>query len=59
MAKKKIRIDKSQCLGCGACAGTYPDDITMGADGLAETVNGVADEESVGVCPVGAISVEE
>jgi len=59
MAKKKIRIDKGQCLGCGCCAGSYPEDIVMGADGLAETVTGVADEEAVGICPVGAISVEE
>ncbi|HNX16150.1 MAG TPA: ferredoxin [Bacilli bacterium] len=59
MAKKKIKIDKSLCIGCGCCAGTYPDDIKIGDDGLAETINGVADEDAVGVCPVGAISVEE
>ncbi len=59
MDKKKIKIDKSLCIGCGCCAGTYPDDIKMNDDGLAETINGVADEDAVGVCPVGAISVEE
>lgn len=59
MAKKKIKIDKSVCLGCGCCAGTYPDDIKIGDDGLAEPISGVADEEAAGVCPVGAISVEE
>lgn len=59
MAKKKIRIDKSLCVGCGACVGTYPDDLKFGDDGLAETVTGVAEEDVVGICPCGAISVEE
>ncbi len=59
MEKKKVSIDKSLCIGCGCCAGTYPDDITIGDDGLAEVINGVAEEEVASVCPVGAISVEE
>jgi len=59
MAKKRIKIDKSLCIGCGACAGTYPDDIKMDDDGLAAPINGVADEDAVDVCPVGAISVKE
>jgi len=59
MAKKKIKIDQNVCIGCGACAGCYPDDIKVGDNGLAEPVHGEADEEAVNVCPVGAISVEE
>ncbi len=59
MAKKKLKIDQSLCIGCGCCAGTYPDDIKMGDDGLAEPIADVAEEDVVGVCPVGAISVEE
>ena len=59
MAKKKLKIDKSACIGCGCCAGTYPDDIVMGADGLAELAGSEADEEAVAVCPVGAISEAE
>ncbi|MCQ2815012.1 MAG: ferredoxin [Bacilli bacterium] len=59
MAKKKVRVDKSACIGCGACVGTYPDDMKFGDDGLAEPVTGEAEEEAVSVCPVGAISVEE
>lgn len=59
MAKKKLRIDKSQCIGCGCCAGTYPDDITIGDDGLAELISGEGEEEVVGVCPVSAISLAE
>ncbi|HPY79764.1 MAG: ferredoxin [Erysipelotrichaceae bacterium] len=59
MDKKKIKIDKSLCIGCGACAGTYPDDIKIDDDGLAATISGVGEADAVDVCPVGAISVEE
>ena len=59
MAKKKLKIDQSLCIGCGCCAGTYPDDIKIGDNGLAELITGEADEEAVSICPVGAISEEE
>ena len=59
MAKKRVKIDQGLCIGCGCCAGTYPDDFQIGDSGLAEVVSGEADEEAVSVCPVGAISVEE
>ncbi len=59
MAKKKLKIDQSLCIGCGCCAGTYPDDIKIGDSGLAELVTGEADEEAVSICPVGAISEAE
>ena len=59
MAKKKVRIDQSLCIGCGACAGTFPEDFQIGDSGLAEVVTGEAEEDAVGVCPCGAISVEE
>ena len=59
MAKKKVRVDQSACIGCGCCAGTYPDDFRIGDSGLAEPVVDLAEEEAVSVCPVGAISVEE
>lgn len=56
MAKKKLKIEKSMCIGCGACAASFPEDITLGDDGLAELIAEEADEEAVNVCPVGAIS---
>ena len=59
MARKKLKIDASLCIGCGACAGTYPDDIQLNADGQAELISDEGEEEAVEVCPVGAISVEE
>lgn len=58
MARKKIKIDSSVCIGCGACVGTYPDDIAFNDDGLASPVTGEAEEDVVEVCPVGAISAE-
>ena len=59
MAKKKIKIDSSLCMGCGACAGTYPEDIKINDAGTAEPINGQAEEEVVSICPFGAISVSE
>lgn len=58
MAKKKLKVDQSVCIGCGCCAGTYPDAFKIGDNGLAETT-AEAEEEAVSVCPVGAISEQE
>ena len=58
MARKKLKIDASLCIGCGACVGTYPDDITFNDNGQAELVNGEAEEDVIEICPVGAISEE-
>ena len=58
MAKKKLKVDQSICIGCACCAGTYPDSFKIGDNGLAEAT-AEADEEAVSVCPVGAISAEE
>ena len=58
MAKKKVRIDQSLCIGCGCCAGTYPEDFKIGDHGLAELVTDEAEEDAVSICPVGAISEE-
>ncbi len=59
MAKKKLKIDCDLCMGCGACAASYPNDITMNDDGHAQLVNSEAEEEIVNICPFGAISEEE
>lgn len=59
MGRKKIVIDSSACIGCGACAAVYADDIVINADGLAEAVTGECEESVVDECPTGAISVEE
>jgi ferredoxin len=59
MAKKKIKIDCELCMGCGACAASYPDDIVMNDEGHAVATTGEADEEALSICPFGAISEEE
>ena len=59
MAKKKVKVDGSLCMGCGACAGSYPDDFQIGDSGLAEAITGEGEEEAASVCPFGAISVED
>lgn len=59
MERKKVTIEATACIGCAACVGTYPDDYTLDDNGLAVPTTGEADAESVDVCPVGAISVEE
>lgn len=58
MARKKVRVEQSACIGCNTCVAVYPDDFTLNESGLAEATTGEADEESIGVCPVSAI-VEE
>jgi len=59
MAKKRVKLDSSACIMCGACVGSYPDDFRFSDAGPAELISGEADEDAVSVCPVGAISVEE
>lgn len=59
MAKKKVRIDQGLCIGCGCCAGTYPEEFKIGDNGLAEPVADLAEEDAVSICPVGAISEAE
>lgn len=59
MGRKKIVIDSSACIGCGACNAVHPDDIVINADGLAEAVTGECDESVVDECPTGAISLGE
>ena len=58
MAKKRVKIDASACIMCGACVGSYPDDFKFSDEGPAAPISGEADEDAIGVCPVGAISEE-
>ena len=59
MAKKRVKIDAAACIMCGACVGSYPDDFEFSPEGPAALITGEADEDAIGVCPVGAISEEE
>lgn len=58
---KQTIVDKSKCLGCGACAATAGKSFKIGDDGKAEAVNPAGDPEAVvqqaiDGCPVKAIS---
>ena len=59
MARKKLKVDQSLCIGCSTCVGVYPDDFTLNDDGLAEVITGEAEEEAKDVCPCGAIVDDE
>lgn len=58
MDKKKVVIEPSACIMCGACVGSYPEDFQFSAEGPVEPITGEADEGAADVCPVGAISLE-
>jgi len=61
----KIKIDKEKCIGCGSCVAICPDCFELGDDTKAVLKDGgkSCDEscakESVDICPVDAIEVEE
>lgn len=54
-----LKIDQDECIGCGLCAGSYPETFVMNSDGKAEVINPKEDDQnvqSIEDCPVGAIS---
>ena len=53
------KVDKSKCIGCGACTSVCSEVFKMGKDGKAEAKAGVKKpciKEAVDICPVQAIS---
>lgn len=60
----KIEVDKSLCIGCGACASSCPDCFEMGEDGKSHVKEKIKEDccdlnEIADNCPVFAITVEE
>ncbi len=61
----KAVIDRSGCIGCGACAGTCPEVFRMAEDGLAEVyaqpvkANEASAKEAESSCPASVIKIEE
>lgn len=61
----KVKVNKDQCIGCGACAAIVPDVFEIEDDGLAcakgEVTESNKDEviDASESCPTGAINVEE
>ena len=62
----KVKVNKEECIGCGACTSVAEELFKIGEDGLSEAVVEVVPEgkeetakEAVETCPTGAIKVEE
>lgn len=61
---EKLKVNSDICIGCGACAATYPDIFIFNDEGTAEVVEDQQlqsediVEEATGICPVGAICSE-
>jgi len=57
----KIKIDRSKCIGCGACVAVCPDSFEM-EDGRAvikkEAGKNACAREATDSCPVQAISIQ-
>jgi ferredoxin len=61
---KKIIIDESKCIGCGACVGVDDKHFAFNDQGLSKAINqenldSVELNEAIAGCPVGAISIVE
>ena len=62
---KKIEVNQSTCIGCGACVQIARDAFKMNEKGLSvpivEVVEGVTPEiiEAMEACPVNAITIED
>ncbi len=58
----KVEVDKSKCIGCGACTATAPDVFEFDDDGLAKAVKQEINDDvktAAESCPTEAITVEE
>ncbi len=62
---KKVKVDKSACICCGACVGTAPDIFAYDDDGTSKVIKPEVQDDDKGAiismegCPTGAISLED
>lgn len=58
-----IKVDKTTCIGCGACVAIDQEHFGFDGDGLSEVISNEpvtsATEEAKAACPVEAISIED
>ncbi len=61
----KIKVDKSACIGCGACVAIDSKDFTFDDDGISTPIKDNIEEptndlkEAAASCPVNAIKLEQ
>lgn len=54
-----VKVDKSKCIGCGACVAICPEMFAIGSDGKSFVKNPKGKcniQAAIDGCPVGAIS---
>ncbi len=62
---KKIEVNQSTCIGCGACVQIAKDVFTFNDNGLSEPIVEVVETitpetiEAMEACPVNAITIED
>jgi len=60
----KATVDRSGCIGCGACVATCPEVFKLDDEGISQPYSDITDEteetafEARDNCPVGVISIE-
>lgn len=64
MAKYRIEHDRENCIGCGACAASCPENWEMSSDGKSKCLKGELEElgcneTAASGCPVSVIHIME
>ena len=59
----RVEIDRTLCIGYGLCAQTAPRSLRLDADGIAEAVAEIVDDEDIVeaalICPMSAIAAHQ
>ncbi len=59
---KKVCVDESKCIGCGACVAIAPENFDFNEEGYSIVINEVPNEkvqDALEACPVFAITLED
>jgi ferredoxin len=59
---KKVYVDETKCIGCGACVAINPENFDFNDDGLSTVINETPNKKTIEAketCPVYAIEIED